>query len=228
MKAMKTTNRFTPLENSPDEQTMNWHNDALRPAHDAKEMYSHLQQTDRLSTDDKSTKRLSSKTHANDKNSITKTKKHATNNQFHVLSPTLHSNKKDKMLFVPLQFNSYENQGLSDTGAVQSALSEAELRKITAAHPEAVLDELPPPNFKVQIANGNLVPIRKQVLSRFFIAGKVFEEVFLVLPTMGTILMSFFEKYSVNLDIKNHLVHFPIHMMSMQVRQQTNKNSKLG
>ena len=67
------------------------------------------------------------------------------------------------MLFVPLQFNNYENQGLLDTGAVQSALSEAELRKITAAHPEAVLDELPPPNFKVQIANGNLVPIRKQV-----------------------------------------------------------------
>ena len=124
------------------------------------------------------------------------------------------------MLFVPLQFNSYENQGLLDTGAVQSALSEAELRKITAAHPGAVLDELPPPNFKVQIANGSLVPIRKQVLLRFFIAGKVFEEVFLVLPTMGTILigMTFFEKYSVNLDMKNHLVHFPNHMMSMQVR----------
>ena len=134
------------------------------------------------------------------------------------------------MLFVPLQFNNYENQGLLDTGAVQSALSETELRKITAAHPEAVLDELPPPNFNVQIANGNLVPIRKQVLLRFFIAGKVFEEVFLVLPTMGTILigMSFFEKYSVNLDIKNHLVHFPNHMMSMQVRQQTNKKFKTG
>ena len=130
------------------------------------------------------------------------------------------------MLFVPLQFMTYENQGLLDTGAVQSALSEAELRKITAARPESVLDELPPPNFKVQIANGNLVLIRKQVLLRFFIAGKVFEEVILVLPTMGTILMgmSFFEKNSVNLDIKNHLVHFPNHMMSMQVRQQ----SKLG
>ena len=134
MKSMKTTNKFTPLENSLNEQTMNWHNDALRPAHDAKEMSPHLQPTDRLSTDDKSTKRLSSKTHANDKNSVSKTKEHATNNQFHVLSPTLHLNKKDKMLFVPLQFNNYENQGLLDTGSVQSALSEAELRKITAAH----------------------------------------------------------------------------------------------
>ena len=113
---------------------------------------------------------------------------------------------------------------------MQSALSEAELRKITAAHPEAVLDELPPPIFRVQIASGNIVPIRKQVLLGFFIAGKVFEEVFLVLPTMGTILigMTFFEKYSVNLDIKNHLVNFPNHLMSMQVRQQTNKKFKTG
>ena len=52
------------------------------------------------------------------------------------------------MLFVPLLFITYENQGLLDTRAVQSALSEAELRKIIAAHPEAVLDELPPPILK--------------------------------------------------------------------------------
>ena len=45
MKSRRTTNKFTPLENSLDEQTMNWHNDALRPAHDAKEMSPHLQPT---------------------------------------------------------------------------------------------------------------------------------------------------------------------------------------
>ena len=134
------------------------------------------------------------------------------------------------MLYVPLQFDKYENHALLDTGAIQSAMSEAELRKITTAHPEAILQEFPPPNFKIQIANGNLVPVRKQVFLRFYVAGKVFEETFLILPTMGTILigMSFFEKYSVNLDIKNHLVHFPNHMMSMQVRQQKNNRFKTG
>ena len=47
---------------------------------------------------------------------------------------------------------------------------------------------------------------------------------------MGTILigMSFFEKYSVNLDIKNRLVHFPNHMMSMQLRHKTKKTFKTG
>ena len=59
-------------------------------------------------------------------------------------------------------------------------MSEAELRKIITTHPEAILQELPPPppNFKIQIANGNLVPVRKQVLLRFSVAGKVFEETF--------------------------------------------------
>ena len=77
-----------------------------------------------------------------------------------MLSPTLHLNKKAKMLYVPLQFDKYENHALLDTGAVQSAMSEAELRKITTAHPEAILRELPPTNFKIQMANGNLVPVR--------------------------------------------------------------------
>ena len=64
--------------------------------------------------------------------------------------------------------------------------------------------------------------LRKQDSLRIYVPGKLFEEFFSVLPTTGTILivMSFFEKYSVNLDIKNHLVHFPNHTMSMQVRQQ--------
>ena len=127
------------------------------------------------------------------------------------LSATLQLNKKDRMLYVPLQFRAYENFGLLDTGAIQSALSEAELRRILTAHPAALLEELPAPEFKVQIANGNIVPVRKQVLLRFFIGGKIFEETFMVLPTMGNILIgkSFFKKYSVTLDLANNIVKFP-------------------
>ena len=148
---MKTNNRFTPLENSIDEQPMNRHDDALRPTCDAKEMSSHLQPTDRLQTDYNSTKRLSNKTHPKHTSSSSKTETHVTNSLNDVPCPTLHLNKKDKMLFVPVQFNTSENQGLLDTVAVQSALSEAELRKITAAHPEAVLGELPS-NFTLPTA----------------------------------------------------------------------------
>ena len=183
----------------------------MRQVDDAKEMatnHLHGDSTSHTTND----KRLSIKKHAM-QNSINGSKaiKHATKTEIHILSPTLHLNKKDKMLYVPLQFDKYENHALLDTGAIQSAMSEAELRKITTAHPEAILKELPAPNFKIQIPNGNLVPVRKQALLRFYVGGNVFEETFLILPAMGTILigMSFFEKYSVNLDIKNHLVHFP-------------------
>ena len=87
------------------------------------------------------------------------------------LIATLQLNRKDKMLYVPLQFHEYENFGLLDTGAIQSALSEAELRRVLSAHPAALLQELPAPEFKVQIANGSIVPVRKQVLLRKNIHG---------------------------------------------------------
>ena len=127
------------------------------------------------------------------------------------------------MLYVPLQFREYENFGLLDTGAIQSALSEAELRCILAAHPAALLQELPAPEFKVQTANGNIVPVKKQVLLRFFIGGKIFEETFMVLPTMGNVLigMSFFKKYSVTLDLANNIVKFPD--ITLQLRSVNGK-----
>ena len=181
--------RFSPLVDIHDEQTMNWQNNTMMQVDDAKEMGSnHLHDNSTLHPTN--TTRLCSEKHvtqSSDNNS--KAKKHATKTEIHVLSPTLHLNKKDKMLYVPLQIDKYENYALLDTGAIQSAMSEAELRKITTAHPEAILQELPPPNFKIQIANGNLVPVRKQVLLRIYVAGKVFEETFLILPTMGTILI---------------------------------------
>ena len=99
------------------------------------------------------------------------------------------------MLYVPVQFQEYENQGLLDTGAIRSAMSDNELRRILQAHPAAQLEEYPAPDFKVQIAKGNIVPVRKQVLLRFFIGRKIFEETFMILPTMGNILIgiSFFK-----------------------------------
>ena len=145
------------------------------------------------------------------------------------LSDTLQLNRKDKMLYVPLQFRAYENFGLLDTRVIQSALSEAELRRIITAYPAALLQELPAPEFKVQIANGNIVPVRKQVLLRFFIGDKIFEETFMVLPTMGNILigMSFFKKYSVILDLANNIVKFPDITLQLRSGNGKNKNKLL-
>ena len=127
------------------------------------------------------------------------------------LSATLQLDRRHKMLYVPLQFREYENEGLLDTGAIQSAMSENELRRILQAHPAAQLEEYPAPDFKVQIPHRKHCPVREQILLRFFIGGKILKETFMILPTMGNILigMSFFKKYSVTLDLANNIVRFP-------------------
>ena len=66
-------------------------------------------------------------------------------------------------MYVSLQFDKYENQGLLETGPIESAFSEAELSKLLHAFPEAPLIEHLPSNFRVLITNGNLELIRKQV-----------------------------------------------------------------
>ena len=147
-----------------------------------------------------------------------------------VLTATLQLNKKDKMLYVPLHFREYENHGLLDTGAIRSAMSEDELRRILSAHPAALLEEYPAADFKVQIANGSIVPVRKQVLLGFFIGGKISEETFMILPTMGNILigMSFFKMYSVTLDLANNVVKFPdITLTEARMRMVQNPDDRI-
>ena len=61
----------------------------------------------------------------------------------------------------------YEANTLLDTGAVQSAMSVSELRKVINAHSEVALREIPAPESKLQIANGNLVKDLKHVFLRF-------------------------------------------------------------
>ena len=112
--------RFSPLAEIHDEPEMNWQNNTMRQVDDAKDMdTNHLHDDSTLQTTDNT--RLSSKKHATQSSSNnSKVKKHANKTEIHVLSPTLHLNRKDKMLYVPLQFDKYENHALLDTGAIQS------------------------------------------------------------------------------------------------------------
>ena len=104
-----------------------------------------------------------------------KAKKHATKTEIHVLSPTLHLNEKDKILYVPLPFDKYENHALLDTGAIQSARSEAELRKITTAHPEAILQKLlPPPKLQNTNSEWEFSPSAQTSLTQILRCWKSF------------------------------------------------------
>ena len=88
--------RFSPLADIHDEKTMNWRSNTMKQVDDAKEMDSnHLHDDSTIHTTNIT--RLSSKKHVTQSScNNSKAKKHATTTEIHVLSPTLHLNKKDK------------------------------------------------------------------------------------------------------------------------------------
>ena len=127
------------------------------------------------------------------------------------LTATLLLNKDDRMLYKPIQFSENENSALLDSGDIQSALFQIELLRIITANPSTFLDELPAPYYKLDIINGNKLPVRKQVPLYVFLAEELAEKIFLSLTTMGNILsgMSIFGKNSVTKKLNNNAVPFP-------------------
>ena len=59
---------------------------------------------------------------------------------FQNCSPSLQLNRNHTTLYVPLQFDKYENQGLLDN-SIQSALFEQESRRSLDAHPEVLIND---------------------------------------------------------------------------------------
>ena len=55
-----------------------------------------------------------------------------------------------------MDFAELKIDGLIDTGALSSAILEADLRKIRLLAPHTILNEVPPPEFQIMIANGQL------------------------------------------------------------------------
>ena len=76
--------------------------------------------------------------------------------RFLPLSTNLPLKNKRKMLYFPMDFGELNFDGLRDTGALTSAIPEADLRKIRLLAPHTILKEGPPPEFQIMVANGQL------------------------------------------------------------------------
>ena len=63
---------------------------------------------------------------------------------------------KRRMLYFPMDFGELTLDGLVDTGALSSAIPEADLRKIRLLAPQSIVKEGPAPNFQIMVANGQL------------------------------------------------------------------------
>ena len=102
--------------------------------------------------------------------------------RFLPLSTNLPFKNKRKMLYFPKDFGELNIvDGLIDTGALSSAIPEVNLRKIRIMGPRTVLNEGPPAEFQIMVANGHLEAPFATVELQIDVGDITFREKFIVM-----------------------------------------------
>ena len=91
---------------------------------------------------------------------------------------------KRRMLYFPMDFGELTLDGLVDTGALSSAIPEADLRKIRLLAPQSIVKEGPAPNFQIMVANGQLETPKSTVELKFEIGDIEFHEIFIFMEKL--------------------------------------------
>ena len=140
--------------------------------------------------------------------------------RFLPLSTNLPLKNKRKMLYFPMDFRELNIDGLIDTGALSSAIPEADLRKIRLVAPDTILNEGPPPEFQTKVAHGQLEAPVARVELQFEVGDITFREKFLVMTNLASILIGllFLQRNSSILDMRQGILNFPF--FSMQLKNQ--------
>ena len=112
---------------------------------------------------------------------------------------------------------------LVDTGALSSAIPEADLRKIQLLAPQSIVKEGPAPNFQIMVANGQLETPKSTVELKFEVGDIEFHEIFIVMEklTIPLIGLSFLERNNTILDMRQGVLNFPF--FSMQLKTADHK-----
>ena len=149
-----------------------------------------------------------------------------TNELYMPLSSTIVLKRKKEMLYVPLDFeNGLTIDALVDSGAYVSAIAQRELDRIKQESPSNILKIDDPPNFQIQVANGQLEKPTATATLKFDIGDHIFVEHFVVMKNLtGPIIGLHFLKYnSVVIDTTHGLIHFP--HLTMQVKSASSQAS---
>ena len=131
--------------------------------------------------------------------------------RFLPLSTNLPLKIKRKMLYFPMDFGELTIDGLIDTGALSSAISEADLCKIRLLAPHTILNEGPPPEFQIMVANGQLEAPIATVELQFEVGDITFREKFIVMTNLTSPLIGslFLQRNSTILDMRQGILNFP-------------------
>ena len=120
-----------------------------------------------------------------------------------------------------MDFEKLTLDGLIDTGALTSAISEQDLNKIKLLANEAIKETGPPPNFQIMVANGQLeVPIGT-VLLEFEVADFMLKENFIIMKNLPNPLIGlcFLRRNNAIFDVTQGILTFPY--LSMQLKPDT-------
>ena len=147
-----------------------------------------------------------------------------TNELYMPLSSTIVMKRKKEMFYVPLDFeNGLTIDALVDSGAYVSAIAQTELDRIQQQAPSNILKIDDPPNFQIQVANGQLEKPSATATLKFDIGDHIFAEHFVVMKNLtGPIIGLYFMKHnSVVIDTTHGLIHFP--HLTMQVKSASSQ-----
>ena len=135
-----------------------------------------------------------------------------TNELYIPLYSTIGLKRKKEMLYVPLEFeNGPPIDALVDSGAYVSAIAQNELDRIKQQSPSNILKIDDPPNFQIQVANGQLEKPAATITLKFDIGDHIFAEHFVVMKNLtGPIIGLHFMRHNiVVIDTTHGLIHFP-------------------
>ena len=130
------------------------------------------------------------------------------------------------MLYVPLDFeNNHTVDTLVDSGAFVSAIAQDDLETIKQKAPNNILKIDEPPNFQIQVANGQLEKPISTATLKFETGDNGFTEHFVVMKKLtGPIIgLHFMRNNSVVIDTTHGLLHFP--QLTMQVKTASSQTT---
>ena len=149
-----------------------------------------------------------------------------TNGLYMPHSSTIVLKRKKEMLYVPLDFaNGFIKDALVDWRPYLSAIAQKEMDRIEQQAPLKILKIDDPPNFQINIANGQFEkPIATAAL-KIDIGDHIFAEHFVVMknltgPIMG---LHFMRHNSVVVDTTHGLIHYP--HLTVQVKSASSGTS---
>ena len=136
------------------------------------------------------------------------------------LSSTIVLKRKKELLYVPLDFeNGLTIDALVDSGAYVSAIAQKELDRIKQQAPSNILKIDDPPNFQIQVANGQLEKPTATTTLKFDIGDHISAEHFVLMKNLtGSIIGLHFMRHNSPVIVTTHgLIHFPHLTMQLKI-----------